>query len=115
MNDFVLQVHRRWNTDDPYLLAAYVLWRLVWIHPFEDANGRTARALAYLVICLKQGAWLPGEVTMLSLIKDKADEYLAAIRHADHTEKQGGVDLLPLALFLARIAKIQVQLAAKPK
>ena len=26
--------------------AAYVLWRINWIHPFEDGNGRTARAAA---------------------------------------------------------------------
>src|SRR6185312_15970138 len=32
-------------------LAAYVLWRLNWIHPFADGNGRTARAAAYLVMC----------------------------------------------------------------
>jgi fido (protein-threonine AMPylation protein) len=28
-------------------LTAYALWRLNWIHPFTDGNGRTARAVAY--------------------------------------------------------------------
>ena len=27
-------------------LCAYVMWRLNWIHPFTDGNGRTSRALA---------------------------------------------------------------------
>jgi hypothetical protein len=92
MRDFVVSIHQRWDEDDKYILAAFVLWRLVWIHPFEDGNGRTARALAYLVICLKTGNWLPGELTMLRLIKDSAEEYLAALRHADHTEKSGSPD-----------------------
>ena len=28
-------------------LCAYVLWKLNWIHPFSDGNGRTARAVLY--------------------------------------------------------------------
>jgi Fic family protein len=40
-------VAARWS-DDALFLAAYVLWRLSWIHPFEDGNGRTARAASYL-------------------------------------------------------------------
>jgi Fic family protein len=37
------------NLDKPAIhLSAYVLWRLNWIHPFDDGNGRTARALSYL-------------------------------------------------------------------
>ena len=30
----------------PLNLCAYVMWRLNWIHPFTDGNGRTGRALA---------------------------------------------------------------------
>jgi hypothetical protein len=26
---------------------AYALWRLVWLHPYSDGNGRTSRALCY--------------------------------------------------------------------
>jgi len=32
------------------LKAAIVHYRLVWIHPFADGNGRTARALATLIL-----------------------------------------------------------------
>ena len=32
---------------DPFHRAAYVLWRINWIHPFVDGNGRVARELCY--------------------------------------------------------------------
>ena len=31
---------------DPIQVAAYLLWRVNWIHPFGGGNGRTSRALA---------------------------------------------------------------------
>lgn len=34
-------------------LAAYVLWKMNWIHPFADGNGRTARAVSYVVLSIK--------------------------------------------------------------
>ncbi|MGO9834845.1 MAG: Fic family protein [Polyangiaceae bacterium] len=40
--------------------AAYALWRFNWIHPFAGGNGRTARALAYLVMTIDFGAMIPG-------------------------------------------------------
>ncbi|MBM3491605.1 MAG: Fic family protein, partial [Alphaproteobacteria bacterium] len=27
-----------------------------WIHPFDDGNGRTARALCHFVMCVRMGA-----------------------------------------------------------
>lgn len=48
----------------PIHLAAYVLWRLNWIHPFTDGNGRTARALSYFILCLSLGYRLPGTNTI---------------------------------------------------
>src|SRR5437763_12836601 len=52
----------------PIHLTAYVLWRLNWIHPFTDGNGRTARAVAYLVLCVRLGYRLPGTKTIPELI-----------------------------------------------
>jgi Fic family protein len=34
-------------------LSSYVLWKLNWIHPFSDGNGRTARMVSYLVLSVK--------------------------------------------------------------
>jgi hypothetical protein len=38
-------VNDNWSTKSALHLAAYVLWRLNWIHPFADGNGRTARTV----------------------------------------------------------------------
>jgi Fic family protein len=36
-------------------VASYAIWRLNWIHPFEDGNGRTSRALGYLLLSIHSG------------------------------------------------------------
>ena len=36
-------------TGGPFARAAYTLWRLNWIHPFDDGNERTARVLALII------------------------------------------------------------------
>ncbi len=41
-------------------LAAFVMWKVNWIHPFSGGNGRTSRALSYLVLCSRLGYKLPG-------------------------------------------------------
>ena len=56
-------VNDHWDKDAVHL-AAYVLWRLKWIHPFADGNGRTARAVSYVVLCLKMDSILPGASTI---------------------------------------------------
>jgi prophage maintenance system killer protein len=32
-----------------------------WIHPFIEGNGRTARAVAYYVFCVRDGALLAAQ------------------------------------------------------
>src|SRR3954454_12567738 len=46
-------VNDNWNISTAVHLAAYTSWRVNWIHPFTDGNGRTARAAAYTVLCIK--------------------------------------------------------------
>lgn len=53
MDDFVNEINRFWDIQDPLSLASHVLWRLNVIHPFIKGNGRTARAACYYVLCLK--------------------------------------------------------------
>ena len=61
MDRFFSVVHENWAIlDHPTVLPAYALWRLNWIHPFVEGNGRTARGACYYLICLKQGRLLPG-------------------------------------------------------
>ena len=37
-------INDNWKSASPVHLGAYALWRLNWIHPFTDGNGRTSRA-----------------------------------------------------------------------
>lgn len=52
-------INDNWEKSLPIHLAAYALWKLNWIHPFTDGNGRTARAVSYLLLCLRLGYRLP--------------------------------------------------------
>ena len=55
-------VNEGWETSNGIHLSAYVMWRLNWIHPFADGNGRTSRAASYLVLCAKALSILPGRL-----------------------------------------------------
>lgn len=73
--------------------AAYALWRVNWIHPFAGGNGRTARALSYLILCVDNGATLPGVPTIPVLIYQKRKDYVQALIAADAAEKAGRTDV----------------------
>lgn len=64
-------------------LAAYALWRLNWIHPFEDGNGRTSRALCYLLLCVHTGMVLPGTKSLPERIAAEKRKYYNALSSAD--------------------------------
>lgn len=42
VEDMCDYVNERWAQASAIHLAAYVMWRLNWIHPFADGNGRTS-------------------------------------------------------------------------
>ncbi len=90
--------------------AAYALWRINWIHPFAGGNGRTSRAVAYLIICMDSGYMLPGVPTMPSLIYDHRRQYVAALRETDDLAKanDGAVDLTPMSTFLRKMVVRQL-------
>ena len=52
-------VNENWHMSAIHL-AAYLLWRMNWIHPFADGNGRTARVVSYVVLSVKLDSLLPG-------------------------------------------------------
>lgn len=64
-------------------LSAFVMWRLNWIHPFVDGNGRTSRAASYLVLCAKTGSLLPGSKTIPEQIVANRKPYYDALEQAD--------------------------------
>lgn len=109
MVDFVQSLHERWGREDAIQIAAFALWRINWVHPFKNGNGRTARAFAYACVCLKFGAMLPGTMTMIDLITKTRDHFEQALAHADNTLAQSGsADLQPLARYLEGLIRDQL-------
>ncbi len=84
----------------PLSLCAYVMWRLNWIHPFTDGNGRTSRAVAYYVLCAKIGYRLPGHKTVPEQIAADKGPYYKALEAADQTLEAGELDLSALEELL---------------
>jgi len=60
----------------PEIEAAWLHHRFAQIHPFQDGNGRVARALASLVFI--RAGWFP-----LVINRDFRDEYIDALEEAD--------------------------------
>jgi len=93
VDDLCDYVATNWDASYATHLAAYVLWRLNWIHPFEDGNGRTARAASYLVLSVKLGYKLPGSQTIPEFIAKDKQPYYNALESADASWKKGALDL----------------------
>jgi len=90
------------------VLAAYVLWRLNYIHPFINGNGRTARAACYYLLCVKSGGWIPGDPILPTLIRQNRDEYVAALQHSDQCFAAGAVNVGLLHGLLTRLLAEQM-------
>ena len=101
MDRFFSMIHENWTSiDHPTLLPAYALWRLNWIHPFVEGNGRTARAACYLLICLKQGKLLGGKKIVPERIRENRDPYIAALQAADQAWNEGHFNVSEMAKYL---------------
>ncbi len=94
--------------SDPLHLCAYVMWRLNWIHPFTDGNGRTSRALAYYVLCGKLGYLLPGGATVPEQIAADRTPYYSALEEADQCWVAGRLDLSALERLLDQCLATQL-------
>jgi len=114
MEDFLAKYAAYFEAMDPITLAAYVLWRINWIHPFIQGNGRTARALSYFALCQKSGFWLPGNPIIPELIRASRPEYCALLRDADASAKgDGTTNLDGLVTYLGRLLKDQLSTVGK--
>lgn len=97
MDDFTNTVNRYWESANAINLAAYVLWRLNYIHPFINGNGRAARAAAYFVLCVKSGGLLPGNTTLPELLlRDRNEKLVPALQQIDQSMGGQQFTLLPL-------------------
>lgn len=114
MAEFIDEVNSNWDHYDPLVLASYVLWRLNYIHPFENGNGRTARAMSYFVLCVKFGFWLPGQIILPELISRNRDRYVLALRQVDDSYKNNSFDISPLHTLLSELLDEQIRGVGRP-
>ena len=89
MENLVRMYREAEQTHSPVVRSAWLHHRFTQIHPFQDGNGRVARALATLVF-LREG--------MFPLVVRESDrvEYIGALEQAD------AGNLSPLVSFFAR-------------
>ena len=102
MDDFINVLNRQWESVAPVELSAFTLWRLNWIHPFINGNGRTARAASHFVLCVKAGGWLGGENMLPLLLHQNRPLYVAALKACDKENNQD-----PLALLIWKLLRKQ--------
>lgn len=79
-------VNENWSKKSATHLAAYVayvLWKMNWIHPFSDGNGRTARTISYVVLSAKLDSLLPGTPTIPEQIAVDKQPYYQGLEAAD--------------------------------
>lgn len=92
-------------------VAAYALWRLCWIHPFDDGNGRTSRALCYPMLCVHTRMVAPGVKTMPERMAGERVKFYRCLDAADeaHRHRRGQIKLQQLEVFVKRhfIAQLQ--------
>ena len=92
----------------PITTAAYLLWRLNWIHPFGGGNGRTSRAVSYLALNVRLGYELPGDLTIpQQLITDRRG-YQEALEDADTAWEMGILDVSRMEALLSRYLENQL-------
>jgi Fic family protein len=101
-------VNDHWIESTPLHLAAYLMWRLNWIHPFADGNGRTSRIISYVVLSIRAGAVLPGTPTIPDQIVDNRNPYFEALDAADSAYRGGKIDVSRMETLLAGLLAKQL-------
>jgi Fic family protein len=93
-------VNDNWHEKTAFHLAAYVMWRLNWIHPFPDGNGRTSRVTSYIVLCVALNSVLPGTPSIPQQIQDDRTAYFRALESADNACAGGKIDVADMETAL---------------
>lgn len=89
LTEFCDFINNNWHERTAFYLSAYAMWRLNWIHPFTDGNGRTSRALSYALLSIKLGYVLPGSPTIPQQIEEDNSHYIRALELADTAAMDG--------------------------
>jgi Fic family protein len=117
LEDLCDYVNDNWEKS-AWHLASYVMWRLNWIHPFEDGNGRTSRAISYLILCVRLGMALPGRKTIPDQIAADKRPYYRALEDADAAFDEGKLDFSEMekvlkAALAAQLFDFHAQVSGK--
>jgi Fic family protein len=83
--DFANQTQDEGHFMHPVVRAIILHFMLGYDHPFEDGNGRTARALFYWAM-LKQGYWLFEYVSISSLLRKAPAKYSRSFQYVETDE-----------------------------
>lgn len=108
IEDMCDYVNSHWDESTPIHLGAYVMWRLNWIHPFADGNGRTSRITSYVVLSIRAGALLPGTPTIPDQIVENRNPYFEALDFADSACKAGHIDVSKMENLLGTMLARQL-------
>jgi Fic family protein len=108
MGRFMDTLTKLCEDQSPYA-AAYALWRLNWIHPFAQGNGRTSRALSYFIQCQQYDKWFPGKIVP-ELIRANRTRYCELLQQADKSvDGSDMANLAPIASFLDQLLEEQIE------
>jgi fido (protein-threonine AMPylation protein) len=108
VEDLCDYVNDHWDSATAVHLAAYVLWRLNWIHPFADGNGRTSRVLSFFVLSTRLGAVLPGTPTLPELVIQHRAEYEDALDEGDEAWAADRLDVSSMEKLIESLLAIQL-------
>lgn len=89
-------------------LAAFLMWKHNWIHPFLGGNGRTSRGVSYLVLNVRLGFNLPGVNTIAQQIENDRGPYYDALHEADEASKSGAVDVSAMEKLIEQALAAQL-------
>jgi prophage maintenance system killer protein len=91
------------NKLHPFELATMIHAKLTWIHPFEDGNGRTSRAVMNWIL-MKNG--LP----MFFIPFEQREEYYMTLEEADKDNFKGKIviDVTNPLVFLKDIPELDI-------
>ena len=88
----LIDLANEYAETDPLICSAWIHHRFTQIHPYQDGNGRVARALTTLVL-------LRADLLPLVIDRDLRKEYIDCLEKADFG------DLGPLATVFARLER----------
>ena len=108
VEDLCEYVNANWDRT-PIHLASYVMWRLNWIHPFVDGNGRTTRTVSFVVLCIRLGYRIPGSPTIPEQIARDKKPYYSALEVADTVFKtEAKIDVSAMETLLEKLLANQL-------